>query len=388
MAGDATAKDLTAKDMIANKNAEFPLDMDQNLFQALLMELLAMDRNTIRERAAKNTDLKAFISSPRFLLEFARMTGCSDRLPPMEYIQKQMADGFFTYKKSEYTISLIDYVFDKTRHGFAQKDFPFDANHGVKAVSDAGECSASCDLRNIFCLENMNVPVCRFDPNIFCQSWMLALLRPKFVFRGLAACPKGDYGLCRFIVEVGNTKGNAVRSEVSVPFRSGDDSRIGRFIPFEVVSPEYDFRPNHVFFFVCVFYVNQTEMPVRGMRVANCTVQCVLPPMPPTLENVECNDSFPSGNYDAPPHSCNYSIDDTNEPTYLKELKKDFYSVIKNSADVRKAETDRAQDDIDRILGGNLLEEKMDVEEIGADKRKRENTDEDEPLAKKRNYQF
>lgn len=378
MAGDSMTKDIVAKELISKPNAVFPLEMDDALFRSMLRELLAMDRSVIRQKAHKNRHLKEFLSSPKFIIEFAKMTGCSNKLPPMEYIEKQAIDGGFAFKKNVYAMSMIDYVFNKTRHGFAERDIPFDANHGVKPLQDVGECESPVLLRNLFVLENMNIPVCRFDPLIFCQSWMLALLRPKFTFRGLIACPKGDYGLVRMIVEVGNSKGTVVRNELKIPFKNGDDSRLGRFFPYEVSSPDYDFRPNHVFFFVCVFYVNQTEMKHRGMRIANNTVQCVLPQMPQSLDSVECNESFPYGQYDTPPHQCNYTVEDFNDPAYLKDLKKDFYAVLKNSAQIRNAEVEFAEQDIEQLLEGNLLGDRMEVDEDDVTKRKRDGRDEEE----------
>uniref|UniRef100_A0A1I7U422 Movement protein n=1 Tax=Caenorhabditis tropicalis TaxID=1561998 RepID=A0A1I7U422_9PELO len=380
------ARVSVSKNIVTRSNGDISEDMDEISFRTLLMQLLGKSKAEIRDNAAKIPNFKTFISSPRFLVEYARMTGNSKRLPGQEYIDKQISDGGFQYGKNKFKFDLIDFVFNNTRHGFGERDFPFDANHGVKAIQDAGECTSSLPLRNIFVLENMNVPVCRFDPVLFTQSWVLTLLRPKFVFRGLIACPEGDYGLIRFMVEIGNSKGTTSKSEISVPFKSGENEKLGKFIPFEIESPDYDFRPNHVFFFICVFYVNRKPMAHRGMRIANCTVQCVLPKLPKSLESIECFETIPHGDYDSPQHYCNYTIDYYDDPQYLKEMKKDFLSVVDNANKIRQADTRRAEKEVEKMFGRKLLDEPMDVD-LTIDKRRREDSDDDdddEPIPKKR----
>ncbi|KAF1770008.1 hypothetical protein GCK72_001825 [Caenorhabditis remanei] len=369
------------------RNNEFRLDMDDTLFQSVVQQFILLDKEFIRAKAEKNASLRLFITSPRFLIEYARLTHFSSVLPQKEYLDRMSENNLFPYRKNVYSFNLTEIVFDKTRHGFREVDFPFDANHGVTAVQDVGGCHSSYDLRNIFVLENMNVPVCRFDPVMFCQSWVLTLFRPKFVFRGLVACPKGDYGLARMIVEVGNSKGSTFRSEASIAFKKGDDEKLGKFIPFEVATPEYNFRPTHIFFFVCIFYVNRNPIPIRGMRVSNCTVQCVLPEGPPSLDAVECNDSFPAGAYDTPPVMCNYVVEHHDDPEYLRDLKAGFFSTFDNYKNMKAAEVARAEQEMYDILEGNILEDRMDVQEVDglSDNRKRVNVDnEDEPLAKKK----
>ncbi|PIC52407.1 hypothetical protein B9Z55_002526 [Caenorhabditis nigoni] len=380
MAGDLL---LSIKD-----NNEYSLDMDESKLQQLVISFISADKEKIRDKAAKNRNFKDFIESARFLQQYARLTGCEKSLPPADYLQKINSEkASFCFKKIHHTFNLFDIVFNKTRHGFGQVDFPIEKNHGVTAIEDVGGCEAPCPLRRVFVLENMNVPVCRFDPIMFCQSWILSVLRPKFVFRGLVACPKGDYGLARFIVEIGNARGATVRSEVSVPFRSGDEEKLGKFLPFEVESPEYNFRPTHVFFFVCIFYVNREQMPIRGMRLANCTVQCVLPKMPESLEGIQQNESFPIGAHDPPPHQCHFSTEgQVQDPDYLQQLKTEFYSVMKNMTRIRAEEVARAESDITALMGTNLLGDAMETDDNdGSDKRKRAGLDnEGEPETKKR----
>lgn len=347
-----------------------------------------MDKRAVRDKAAKNPSFKKFLQSPRFLISYAKLSGCDKALPPAEYLERMMnGNEEFHYRRNIFKMNIQDIVYDKTRHGHAEIDIPFDANHGVVAVQDLGGCESPVPLRSVFVLENMNVPVCRFDPIMFTQSWILTLIRPKFRFKGLVACPKGDYGLARLIVEVGSARGQTVRSEKSVPFKNGCTERLGKFIPFEVDSPEYSFRPVHVFFFVCIFYVNREPMEHRGMRIANCTVQCLLPEMPESLEQVETTETFSSG-YDSPPHACNFTVDNASDPDYVKQLKTDFFSCLENTRQLRAEEVARAEKDINRLLGSNLLEDTMDVEEDGDDehKRKRESSidNDGEPLSKKK----
>uniref|UniRef100_A0A8R1EVD5 Uncharacterized protein n=1 Tax=Caenorhabditis japonica TaxID=281687 RepID=A0A8R1EVD5_CAEJA len=107
-------------------------------------------------------------------------------------------------ENNKHRFNLEEIVLDETRHGFGPVDFPFEIVHGVKPIQDLAGCEASELLRNVFILQNMNHPVLRVDPHTFCQSWVLAWLRPKFVFRGLIACPREEYGLVQLTVEVGD----------------------------------------------------------------------------------------------------------------------------------------------------------------------------------------
>lgn len=351
--------------------------MEESLFQNIVNAFLKQDGNHLRDKAAKNKSLRIFLSSQRFLTEYAKRTGRMTCLPPAEYLEKQMRDGFLPFRRHKNRFDLQEIVFDKTRHGFLQIDFPIDANHGAHADEDTGDCVAPCQLRNIFILENMNIPVCRFDPLMFCQSWVLTLLRPKFVFRGMVACPKGDYGLARMIVEVGSGK-RQLRSETSIAFKNGEDEKLGRFIPFEVSSPDYDFRPTYIFFFFCIFYVNRTKIEKRGMRIANCSVQCVLPPMPDDLNKIECSEGYPAEGYDSPLYNCEYTANTHNDPEYLVSLKQNFFSVLENAKGIRDADTERTERVITEMLGGNLMGDPM---EIGVD-----NGDEKPDSAEKRSH--
>ncbi|CAI2300808.1 unnamed protein product [Caenorhabditis sp. 36 PRJEB53466] len=336
-------------------------------------------RAYLRNYAAQNELVKRMINSDRFLIAFARHTQMTASLPSPAWLEKQRKDGGFRNGELTHRFNLSDIVFNKTRHGFREVDLQFEPIAGIASSQNTGGCVSSAALRNIHVVENVNAPICRFDAQLFCQNWVLTLIRPRFVFRGLIACPSGDYGIARLMIEVGDNTDKRVTEELAIPFK---EANCGQFVPFEVVSPEYDFPATLVFVHLMVFYVNQSEIVEPGMRIANCTVQCRLPEEPVALSN-PFRHMLTADQFDQPHYSRNFDQLMVADAERLQTAPTDFFSVIDNARAVRLEETARAEREAEQMLAGNMLVDPPEDEILIAIRTAAEERD-GEPSAKRR----